>query len=275
MPLTFHEMVHHIMSLFGTGASSSQIQQGYDHNNGYQRPAKTVHQQVVQDLQTWDHASAYLGKEQHYPDFLAFFQREIEAKGWEAVLGEYVLAGTDSADDLLVRLYAGFLHPLIQMMYGIEWKQPAIVAEALAQTCVHQAHLKEALLQAEKNADEAYGKKSEKGTMPSLVSLYEEVKNDEKLAKSVKMEDDNKVRDGTMVRAPEEMLRVMSKVKVKPEELEERTVEMFNASLYMAASASFHGEKHNKFDFFLMCVEPQTQVPPPQLISHDNIATGR
>lgn len=268
MPLTVHKIVHHIMSLYGTGASSSQIQQGYDHNTGYQRPAETVHQQVVQDLETWGHASAYLGKEKHYPDFLAFFQREIDAKGWEAVLSEYLLAGTDSADDLLVRLYAGFLHPLIQMMYGLEWKQPAIIAEALAQTCVHQANFKEALLQAEKGADEAYGKLAEKGTMPSIVSLLNEVRNDEKLAKAVRMKDDNKIRDGVLKRAPAEMMRVISKVKVRPEELEERTVEMFDATLYVAAAASFHERKHNKFDFFLMYVEPSPEPTFPYQHHH-------
>lgn len=210
---------------------------------------KPAHEQVVQDLQTWAHASAYLGKEKHYPDFLAFFQREIQSKGWEAVLSEYLFAGSEAADDLLVRLYAGFLHPLIQMMYGVEWKQPAIIAEALAQTCVHQPNFKEVLLQAERNATHEY---AEGRKMPSIVSLLEEVRSDEKLASAVRMEDDNKVRDGVLKRAPGEMLRILSKVKVSPEDLEERTAEMFDAAMYTAVAASFHPGKANKFDFFLM-----------------------
>lgn len=83
------------------------------------------------DLSTWDHAQSYLGKGKYYPDFLTYFQREVDTKGWEAVMAEYLFAGTEAADDLLVRLYAGFLHPLIQMMYGMEWRQPAIVSQLI------------------------------------------------------------------------------------------------------------------------------------------------
>lgn len=43
-------------------------------------------------------------------------------------------------------------------------------------------------------------------------------------------------------------------MRVWPEELEERTVEMFDAALFVAMAASFHPGKTNKVDFFLMCV---------------------
>lgn len=243
------QLVHLILSLFGTGATPSQLQQGYDHNTGYQRPAKPAREQVVRELQTWDRASAYLGRGQHYQDFLAFFQREIGARGWEAVLAEHLLAGTPSADDLLVRLYAGIMHPLIQLMYGMEWRQPAIVAEALAQACVHGPDYGDLLLQAERDANERY---PGQGLMPSIVSLLDEAGSDPKLSKAVHVDDDAKIRDGLLRRAPEETRRILSKVKVRPEELEERTAEMFDAALYTAASATFHAEKTNKFDFFLM-----------------------
>lgn len=257
--LTTTQIAHHILSLFGTGANPTIIQRGYDQNASYQRPALPKQEEVVQDLfQTWDHAQAYLGKEKHYPNFLAFFQREIDAKGWEAVLSEYLFAGTPSADDLLVRLYAGFLHPLIQLMYGVEWGQPALCAEGLAQTCVHQADYKDILLTAEKKANMAYGSSQQQERIPSILSLLEEIHNDPKLSTAVSTNPgllSNKVRDGVLVNAPEEMLRVISKVKVRPEELHERTAEMFDAAIYAAASASFQGRrlgKYTKFDFFLM-----------------------
>lgn len=248
----FHNhIVHHILSLYGTGAPSKVLEAGYTANASYQRPTLPRNKQVVEELRSWEHAKAYLGKEEHYPDFLAFFQREIDAKGWEAVLSEYLFAGTESADDLLVRFYAGFMHPLIQMMYGVEFRQPAIVAEALAQTCVHKPNYKEVLLQAERNANEAYGTAGE-STMPRIVSLLEETRNDEKIKAAVRPgEEPNKI-PMLLERAPEEMMRIISKVKVRPDELEERTVEMFDAALFVATGASFHPGKTNKFDFFLM-----------------------
>lgn len=233
------------------------MQVGYDANTSYQRPALPLHQEVVTDLfQTWEHASSYLGKQEHYPDFLAFFQREIDAKGWETVLSEYLFKGTASADDLLVRLFGGILHPLIQLMYGLEWKQPAIVAEGLAQACVHKPDFKEFLIAAEKNANEAYSSSGSK--MPSIVSLHQEARNDPKLSTAVEHVVDMggpRFADSVMKRAKDEMLRLVSKVKVRPEELDERTAEMFDAEVYVASSAALRGPKlgkHPKYDFFLM-----------------------
>lgn len=239
------------------------MQQGYDAHTPYQRPAISPHQDVITTLfQTWEHASAYLGKEEHYPDFLAFFQREIDAKGWQAVLSEYLFQGTASADDLLVRLYAGLLHPLLQLMYGVEWKQPAIVAEGLAQACVHKAELKDFLLAAERNANEAYSTSSssagERKKMPSIVTLHQEARADPKLSTAVGHVVDMggpRFADSVLKNARDEILRLVSKVKVWPEEVDERTAEMFDAEVYMACSAALIGPKfgkHPKFDFFLM-----------------------
>jgi hypothetical protein len=100
--------MHHILSLYGTGANAAQMQQGYDFNTNYQRGTGPGHKTVVGELQaSWDNASKYFAKEQYYPDFLAFFQGEVDKKGWQAVLSEYVFAGTPAATDILVRLFAG------------------------------------------------------------------------------------------------------------------------------------------------------------------------
>ncbi|KUI52804.1 Oxidoreductase AflY [Cytospora mali] len=241
------QIVHQILTLYGTGANASHLQKGFDDNSGYQRPPMPSHQRVIEDLRTWDHASKYLGKEQYYPDFLAFFQREVSDKGWEAVVSEYLLSGTEAADDLLVRLHGGLIHPLIQLMFGMEWKQPALVAEALAQTCVHKDDLKELLYAAEENANEAY---EEKGTsMPSIVSLLKETHGELGLAK---VEGSNRLWDWMRKGAPDEALGIISKVKVMPEEVEEKTAEMFDAVVFAAAGATFHPTKLNKFNFYLM-----------------------
>jgi questin oxidase-like protein len=145
----------------------------------------------------------------------------------------------------------GFLHPLIQLMYGMEWAQPAIVAEGLAQASVHSASLHEALFAAERLANEAAGT-----PMPSIVSLLEAVAADTKLAKSARLSDGNKVRDGVLARAKDEMLAIAAKVKVRPEELGERTAEMFDAAVYAGTAAAVHPPKHVKFDFFLMYALP-------------------
>jgi hypothetical protein len=62
---------------------------------------------IVDDMSNPAQFQKYLGDEKYYHDFLVFFQNEIDKKGWEKVLDEYVFSGDARGDDLLVRLHAG------------------------------------------------------------------------------------------------------------------------------------------------------------------------
>ncbi|KAI1133837.1 hypothetical protein F5Y05DRAFT_400713 [Hypoxylon sp. FL0543] len=243
----FHNhLTHHILSLYGTGASAEHLQKAYDVNVSYQRPVVELHEKVVQELGDWEAAKKRLGKEQYYTDFLAFFQNEVDKLGWEKVLNEYLFKGDEKSEDMLVRMFAGLLHPLIQLMYGIEWKQPAIVAMALAQAAVHQNHLGKFLHTAEEAST------SSPTPMPRIVSLLEDVRANEKLVIASKLDDvANKVR-GVLNKAWDEIIDITRRVKVTPEELDERTAEMYHTTIYEAASAAFHPGKEPKFDFFLI-----------------------
>ena len=71
--------------------------------------------------------------------------------------------------------FAGFLHPLIHLGFGVEFQQPAIVAEALAQAAVHDNWIGPFLHGAEEAAasiDESKG----------LVQLLNEIRADKKLS---------------------------------------------------------------------------------------------
>lgn len=237
------------MALYGTGAGARPLQKGFDDNTSYQRPVLPTHDAVVEELRDWDHARAYLGKERHYPDFLRFFQREIEAHGWEAVLTTYLFQGGDAADDMLARLFSGFLHPLIQLMYGMEWAQPALVASALAQIAVHKPDtVKDFLLESERLA------RNQASPSPSILTLLSEIHSSPILASSAHFSDGNKIRDGVFARARAEMLALTSLVSVPPSSLAEATAEMFHACVYTASAAAllFHPPKPPKYDFFLI-----------------------
>ncbi|KAI1768696.1 hypothetical protein GGR53DRAFT_476623 [Hypoxylon sp. FL1150] len=243
----FHNHIsHHILSLYGTGASAEHLKRGYAENASYQRPTLKTHERVIDELKDWETAKMRVGKEQYYPDFLAFYQSEIERLGWEKALYEYMFKGDERSEDMLSRMFAGFLHPLIQLMYGVEWKQPAMVAMGLAQAAIHQDSLGKFLLTAEKASE------SVSAPMPSIASLLEEVRSNEKLATAAQMKDSNKIRDGVLTRAWDETIAVTSRVKVKPEELDEKTAEMYHTAIYEGALAAFHQGKEPKFDFFLM-----------------------
>ncbi|KAI1280086.1 HypA protein [Xylaria sp. FL0933] len=243
----FHNHIsHHLLALYGIGASPEHIQMGYDDNANYQRAPYKAHPDEVKELKNFEEAKKKLGKEEYYTDFLVFFQNEIEEKGWKEVLNEYLFNGDERSEDMMIRMYASFFHPIIQLMYGIEWQQPAIVATGLAQASVHQTDMGSVLLKAEEAA------RSSPTPMPEIASLFQEVAADEKLPKSARLSDNSKLRDGVLARAFDEYINVAAKVKVRPEELEEKTMEMYNTIIYVTSAAALRPGKEPRFDFFLM-----------------------
>ena len=98
------------MTLYGLGAPPEVLEREYKHNEGYQRtkgPPRSGDGQVGEP-RDWGALQGLLGKGKYYPDFLAFFQAEIERLGgWEATLLEYLFKGDERADDMLIRMFAG------------------------------------------------------------------------------------------------------------------------------------------------------------------------
>jgi hypothetical protein len=132
-----NHIAHHLLTLFALKATPEEIRRGYNENKSYQRPPVDLENEIVDDMHNPERFKTYLGKEQYYHDFLQYFQEEINQKGWETVLNDELFKGDDRADDLLARLFGGFLHPIIHLGFGVEFRQPAIIAEALAQAAVH------------------------------------------------------------------------------------------------------------------------------------------
>lgn len=153
--------------------------------------------------------------------------------------------------DMLVRMHSGFLHPMIQLMFGVEWNEPTIVAMALAQASVHSdAPYRKIFLEAEDAANKDYA--GHKRAMPSIVSLMEEIRADAKLAGSAKLSDGNKIRDGVLKNAPDEMMWILGKVHVRPNEYQQALAQMIDASIYMGAGAAIREGKQPRWDFFIM-----------------------
>lgn len=100
-------IAHHIPTIFALGASPSAIKKHYENNKSYQRPSETLHHDLVRDLHDPAIFLKHLGQEGYHHDYLAFFQDEINCKGHEAVINDYMLKGDERADAILVRMYAG------------------------------------------------------------------------------------------------------------------------------------------------------------------------
>lgn len=224
---TQNHIAHHLLTLFALNASPEELQKAYDANATYQRPPEPLKESIVDDMHKPERFKSYLGKEEYYHDFLVYFQQEIDKNGWQGALQEHLFAETEHADDMLVRMYAGFLHPIIHLGFGIEFQQPAIIAEALAQAAVHDNWMAPLFFGCEKAAKESSDKDGSKKT---IVQILEECKKDEKLSKAAHFKDGNKIREGILKRAPEEMIKYATQYTVKEGELEEKTAEMINAA---------------------------------------------
>jgi hypothetical protein len=142
--------------------------------------------------------------------------------------------------------FQGYLHPIIHLGFGLEFNQPAITAEALAQGAVHDDYsMTPYLLGAEKAAA------SQGPSGKSIVQLLDEIRADKKLSTAAEWKDNNKFREGVLTRAPQEAIHYASQWTVTPENLEYKTVEMINGAIYFTAAAQ-HPPKQVKFDFYYM-----------------------
>lgn len=245
----FHDhIVHHLLTVFALGANPETLKKQYDGNANYQRRLKPADSSIIENLHDPEKFKQHLGDESWYHEYLEFFREEIEKKGWEGVLNEYLFSFDERGDDLLVRMYAGFLHPLIHLGFGIEFAQPAIIAEALAQAAVHENWIAPLYLSTEKAA------KQNGNPSKSLVQLLQEIRADEKLSTSAHWADGNKIRDGILARAPDEMIKYASQYVALEDKLSEKTAEMINAAVFYTGAAQ-HPPHHVKFDFYYMhCV---------------------
>jgi hypothetical protein len=159
---------------------------------------------------------------------------------------------------------------LIHLGFGVEFAQPAIVAEALAQAAVHSDSMRPFL----QPAEEAALKVKESGKKPkSLVQLLDEIRADTALSTAAHWSDDNKVRDGILVRAGDSMVKYSSQYFVtEKDDLEEKVAEMTNATIWYTGGAQ-RPPKLVKFDFYFMhCVN--SSIFFPAFINADWLSTA-
>jgi hypothetical protein len=131
-------------------------------------------------------------------------------------------------------------------MYGIEWEQPAIVAEPLAQTAVQMTCVGDFLTRVERIEAENPPTHS-----LSLAELLEHVCSDSKFVKSVRYGNPNEILDGVEVLCPDEAIEYLSQVKeAHPDYLKEGIAENSHTSAYMASASVFHTPNEPKFASF-------------------------
>lgn len=109
-------MVHYVLTRYALGESPESIQKIYELVSSYQRPVLPADEDVVKAMADREKFKGFLDDEKQYPNFLAYFQREIDAKGVGAAINEHLFAGDEHADDMLVRVFAGWFARLSELI---------------------------------------------------------------------------------------------------------------------------------------------------------------
>ncbi|GIJ88145.1 hypothetical protein Asppvi_007062 [Aspergillus pseudoviridinutans] len=249
----FHNHItHYMLAALALGATPWQLTRAFEQEKAIQRAQLPPNASNVAQLSDEIFFRNSLGQEVFYTDFLVFFQNQIAAKGVASVLNEHLFSRTKKAELLFTRLFASFLHPLIHLGYGVEFNQPAIVAEALAQTAVHKNEVAVVMLGTEAAAPATAGQtETKKQDAPSLLDLLSEVQSKEGVRDASCWGDGSWIEDIPLTKAPEELWNIAAKWRVTADELEARTAEMINVNAYFCGAAQMP-PKECKLDFFLI-----------------------
>ncbi|KAJ7870945.1 hypothetical protein B0H14DRAFT_2725051 [Mycena olivaceomarginata] len=148
-----------------TAAARKYLQQDYEQHHGFFNYRGAHNHTPFHILAIWDQHVAleryayhspgsitpqtfgnHLGDEEYYQAYLYFFLRSCAQKPVHVVLEEWVFSlkanfDTNSHEqqpEMLNRLLAGILHPMLYVGYGLEFSLPGLVAEGLAQAAVHK-----------------------------------------------------------------------------------------------------------------------------------------
>lgn len=242
-----NHMAHAVLTTLALGGSPSELQRAYDDGLEVQRPMPALDEELVAKLHDASEFRSHIGNIHDYTSFLSFFEREIDAKGWREVITEYCFSKTDNAELMLAQLYEGAFHPIIHLGLGVEFEQPLVVAEALAQAASHDsAGIPKFLLDAER-----HGRASAEPRM-TLKDCFHAAREDQTIKNAAQPQmGPVRVREGVMKRAFQEITRLAAAYRVPTTELEKSIAEMISCNAYISAAAQREG-KQRKIDFFHM-----------------------
>ncbi|GKZ71054.1 hypothetical protein AnigIFM60653_009905 [Aspergillus niger] len=226
-------VVHFMLTIWALGASPETIQLQYEREAKRQRPALPRDEALVSSFHDKKKFMKFMYQEEQYSNYLAFFQGEITRKGVAAL-----------AESLLSRMFAGLVHPIIHLGFGIEFQQPAIVAQALVQASVHHDYLADRFYR----PTEALSASTPQ-TSKALVEIIAEMRRDEYLRDAALHGDTEIFEDGILKRADAAILKYCSQWKVPEDQIDEKLVEMINTAIDWTATAQ-KPKKELKLDFF-------------------------
>ncbi|KAF2795020.1 hypothetical protein K505DRAFT_407185 [Melanomma pulvis-pyrius CBS 109.77] len=232
------------------GGKSEDLKRAFEDNDHQQIQIPPADPAIVREMKDADVFIKYMRDPAQYNNYLKFFEQEIETRGWRDVLYEYFFTPTPVAKSMFVQLFEGLYHPLIHVGFGIEFDQPAIVAEGLAQAASHAwGNIGNYLARCDE-----ISRQDEGALSTPLQELYHQVRATDKIRMAVRLQQGpNRIKDGLMPNAMEELASIAAQFRVGNDHMdwERGLVESTSCATYNAAAAQRKG-KAAKIDFFSM-----------------------
>jgi Questin oxidase-like len=171
-PNHFHNhFPHALLSQFALGAPESRLKKEWGLED-YLRPLGKKQPTEITD----DNWKEYIGIDKYYHNYLDFFKEKIEKNGVQKTVLQYALDET-----LLPSFVSGAVHPLIHVGFGLEFNSDIVVAEGLAEACVHSpafAPVVDVAMYSKPPTDKK-----------SLVTIADEIRKDKSFENVVKFKD--------------------------------------------------------------------------------------
>jgi hypothetical protein len=237
---------HSLLTVLAMGGGPDQLQRAYNDGESLQRPLPPLAPESVESLHNSEVFLSRMVKIPEYTNFLVFFEREIEAKGWQAVVTEYCFSGTPVAEAVFAQLFEGLYHPLIHLGFGVEFDQPSIVAEGLAQAASHHPGL---IWTTFFRRSETLARSGTVSPKP-LVELYRAVRSNAKIRAAARLQDGPFRGQGLVERAADELAPIAAQFQVAPDNLQRAAAEMISCSAFTTAAQK--PGKSPKVDFFYL-----------------------
>ena len=273
-----NHVVYIVLCLWALGASPELIDQHAERNNSCAiPPPKSADEATVTRLSDLEELNKTIGKEEYYQDLTVFLEHEIERRGIDEVLQRYLLGDSDFARDIYPRLYHGYVHSMMHVGLGLEFDQPSIVAEGIAEAVVHdepwytQYHELCRTVAASTSAEnrlsliDAYKACTEDATITTCMDwslaaqftapdeswhkLYQQL-----MQAGLKPPEEEPWRDRAWGRAGKNLATISGRYMVHPDEdLDHAAAEVINTSIYVVCAAMLPPHEF-RIDFFLLHV---------------------
>ncbi|KAF7308270.1 hypothetical protein HMN09_00675000 [Mycena chlorophos] len=127
----------HLLVQWSLGGTLEQIDAIWEQHVAQERGINMAPEPIT-EKNFMDH----LGDQDYYQGYEFFFSELLAKKSADEVLEEWLFSDTANyggkKPEMLNRLFAGILHPMLYLGYGLEFSLPGLMAEGFGQACVHK-----------------------------------------------------------------------------------------------------------------------------------------